>query len=239
MTKHSTTEETGKLRTPAFRFPAETVKFLTDLRAHNEKAWFEANRARYQSAYVEPAKTFVEVIGPELKKLVPGIHAEPRVHGSIFRINRDIRFSSDKRPYKDHLDFWFWEGDRKSAVSALFLRVWPDGVVVGAGAHDFDKYQLTAYRDAVTDPTAGAELATIVTELEATGHEIGGETYKRTPRGYVADGIGERLLRHSALYAHAELPAKTATSTRFVDTVLGHWRTFIDVHTWLVGNVQQ
>jgi uncharacterized protein (TIGR02453 family) len=222
---------------PMFRLPAETVAFLTDLRAHNDKEWFDANRARFESAYVEAAKTFVEVIGPELKKLVPGIHAEPLVNGSIFRINRDVRFSTDKRPYKDHLDFWFWEGDRKAAVSGLFLRVWPDGVIVGAGAHGFDKHRLAAYRDAVADATTGAELAKIVADLEAAGHEIGGETYKRVPRGYAADGIGERLLRHAALYAHAELPTKTATSARFVDTVLGYWRKFLGVHTWLVANV--
>jgi uncharacterized protein (TIGR02453 family) len=238
MTKHGTTDNTTTL-TRAFRFPEETVAFLTDLRAHNEKAWFDAKRARYESAYVEPAKTFVEVIGPELKKLVPGIHAEPRVHGSIFRINRDIRFSRDKRPYKDHLDFWFWEGDRKSAVSALFLRVWPNGIVVGAGAHDFDKYQLATYRDAVADPTAGVELATIVSDVEAAGYEIGGETYKRVPRGYAAAGIAERLLRHSALYVHAELPAKTASSASCIDTLLGRWRAFVGVHRWLVANVQR
>lgn len=222
-----------------FRFPAETVAFLTDLRAHNEKAWFDANRARYESAYVEPAKAFVEAIGPDLDELVPGIHAEPRVHGSIFRINRDIRFSSDKRPYKDHLDFWFWERDRKSAVFALFLRVWPDGVVIGAGAHTFDKHQLATYRDAVAGPTAAAELTTIVNELEAAGHAIGGETYKRVPRGYPAAGIFERLLRHSALYVHADLPAKTASMAKFIETALGHWRTFIPLHRWLVANVQR
>jgi uncharacterized protein (TIGR02453 family) len=238
MAKHGTTGKTPT-STRAFRFPEETVAFLTELRAHNEKAWFDANRARYESVYLEPAKAFVEVIGPELKKLVPGIHAEPRVHGSIFRINRDIRFSSDKRPYKDHLDFWFWEGDRKSAVSALFLRVWPDGVVVGAGAHDFDKYQLATYRDAVVDPAAGVELATIVKDLEAAGHEIGGETYKRVPRGYAAAGIAERLLRHAALYVHAELPAKTASSASCIDTLLGRWRAFLGVHRWLVTNVQR
>jgi uncharacterized protein (TIGR02453 family) len=223
----------------AFRFPTETVEFLTDLRAHNNKAWFDANRARYESGYVEPAKAFVEAIGPDLDDLVPDIHAEPRVLGSIFRINRDIRFSSDKRPYKDHLDFWFWEGDRKAAVSGLFLRVSPDGVVVGAGAHGFDKRPLDAYRDAVADATAGSELATIVRDLAVAGHEIGGETYKRVPRGYAVDGIRERLLRHSALYVHAQLPAKTATSTRVVDTVLTHWRSFVSVHNWLVANVEQ
>ena len=222
-----------------FRFPAESVEFLTDLRAHNDKVWFDSNRLRYESGYLEPAKEFVELIGPALAKLVPRIRAEPSVRGWMFRINRDVRFSSDKRPYKDHLDFWFWEGDRKAAVSGLFLRIWPDGVVVGAGAHGFDKHRLTAYRDAAADTTTGTALTTIVDDIEAAGHEIGGETYKRVPRGYAADGIAERLLRHSALYVHAELPVKIATSTGLIDAVLGNWRTFSSVHRWLVANVQR
>ncbi len=78
-----------------------------------------------------------------------------------------------------------------------------------------------------------------VNELEAARHEIGGETDKRLPRGHAADGIGERLLRHSALYAHAELPAKTATSAQFMDTVVTHWCAFSGVHRWLVANVQR
>jgi hypothetical protein len=119
------------------------------------------------------------------------------------------------------------------------MRVSPDAMVVGAGAHGFDNRQLAAYRDAVIKPTAGPALATIVTDLEAAGHEIGGETYKRIPRGYAGHGISERLLRHSALYAHSELPSKSATSTRFVETALGCWRTFIGVHRWLVANVQK
>src|SRR5215216_5284663 len=124
---------------PRFAFPPDTLTFLDELRAHNDKQWFEANRSRYEAAYVAPAKAFVEAAGPHLQDIVPGIRAEPNVLGSIFRINRDTRFSPDKRPYKDHLDLWFWEGERKSAVSGLFLRVSPDGVVIGAGAHAFPK----------------------------------------------------------------------------------------------------
>jgi hypothetical protein len=112
-------------------------------------------------------------------------------------------------------------------------------VVVGAGAHGFDKRQLATFRDAVVDVTTGAELAKIVRDLEAAGHEVGGETYKRIPRGYTAEGIGERLLRHSALYVHAELPATSASSSSFIETVLGHWRAFSGVHRWLVANVQR
>jgi uncharacterized protein (DUF2461 family) len=79
-----------------FTFPAETRAFLIDLRRHNTKAWFAANRARCEAGYLEPAKAFVEAVAPTLEEVVPGIAAEPRVNGSIFRINRDVRFSRDK-----------------------------------------------------------------------------------------------------------------------------------------------
>ncbi len=222
---------------PRLTFPTETTAFLRDLRQTNERSWFEANRARYEAGYLEPAKAFVAAVAPALDRIVPGINAEPRVLGSIFRINRDTRFSTDKRPYKDHLDFWFWEGDRKTAGSGLFLRVSPDAVIVGAGAHGFSKNQLARYRSAVQDPGAGAELAGIVAKLERGGHEVGGLTHARTPRGVVADERNERLLRHSALFAHDELPAATATSPTLGREVFARWRAFAGLHHWLVHHV--
>jgi uncharacterized protein (TIGR02453 family) len=161
---------------PRFAFPTETLAFLADLRAYNTKPWFDAHRHRYEAAYLEPAKAFVETIAPALEDLVPGIATEPRVNGSIFRIKRDTRFSKDKTPYKDHLDFWFWAGDRRTALSGLFLRIAPDAVIVGAGAHGFDPPRLARYRAAVADSGAGRELAATVTRLERRGHEVGDET---------------------------------------------------------------
>jgi uncharacterized protein (TIGR02453 family) len=218
-------------------FPPDTLGFLADLGRHNDRAWFEANRDRYQAGYVVPATAFVEAVGPGLQELVPGIRAEPRILGSIFRINRDTRFSQDKRPYKDHLDFWFWEGDRKAAVSGLFLRIAPGGVIVGAGAHGFARDQLARYRAAVAAEASGAVLADLIESLEAAGYEVGDETYKRTPAGFPAVGEREHLLRHSALHAAAALPAEVATSDDLVPRLLDRWRDLAPVHRWLVAHV--
>src|SRR3954447_12759897 len=84
-------------------FPKETFAFLEGIAAHNEKAWFEDHRDLYEAGYVAPARAFVETLGPKLKKVSPTVQFEPKVNGSLSRINRDIRFSKDKRPYKDHL----------------------------------------------------------------------------------------------------------------------------------------
>lgn len=63
---------------------------------------------------------------------VPGIRAEAQRARLHLRIHRDTRFSDDRRTYKD-VDLWFWEEDRKAAVSGLFLRIAPDAVAAGAG----------------------------------------------------------------------------------------------------------
>ena len=124
---------------PAFGgFPPETISFLRALRANNRRDWFDAHRADYEAYWLAPAKAFVVAAGQQLAELAPQIRAEPRVLGSILRINRDTRFSRDPSPYKDHLDVWFWEGDRRRAVSGFFARLTPEFLGVGAGCHGLD-----------------------------------------------------------------------------------------------------
>ena len=76
-------------------FPPEAVTFFKELRENNNKTWFEVHNPDFQQFVLEPAQDFILEMGSKLKKLSPGIHAEPRVNKSIFRIYRDIRFSKD------------------------------------------------------------------------------------------------------------------------------------------------
>jgi uncharacterized protein (TIGR02453 family) len=228
------------LVTTSFAFPPDTLAFLDELRRDNSKVWFEANRARYQAAYVDAGKAFVEAVAPVLAGIAPGIQAEPRVLGSIFRIHRDTRFSADKRPYKDHLDFWFWEGARKTAVSGLFVRISPDVVGVGAGSHGFDKAALACFRAAVADDAARTELVDAVEVIETAGYLVDGQTYKRVPTGYPADGPASRFLRHSALFVHDDEPADLALDAeRLLPVLGGHWNLLAPLHRWLVTHVHQ
>jgi uncharacterized protein (TIGR02453 family) len=220
---------------PFTGFPPATTRFLAGLSRHNTREWFEDNRERYERDWLEPAKAFVEAAGEALVDLEPGIVAEPRVNGSIFRINRDIRFSSDKRPYKDHLDFWFWEGERRDALSGFFLRLTARKMTIGVGAHQFHRGQLETYRARVADPRDGAHLMDAVRALSRAGIQVSGEHYKRAPRGYELEGERERLIRFNALYAAVEQPHPRSLRTgRFVDYCMTRWRRMAPLHRWLV-----
>jgi uncharacterized protein (TIGR02453 family) len=219
-------------------FPAATVRFLADLREHNDREWFDAHRREHERDVVTPAKEFVRAVGPRLAELAPGIRAEPRVLGSIFRVNRDTRFSADKRPYKDHLDLWFWHGDRSAAVSGLFLRLSPDEVWVGAGAHDLGKERLQRYRAAVCDPVAGAQLVEIGRALDEAGIGIDGKSMVRPPAGHSPAPDAAPFLLHRALFSAVTEPASVATEPGFLDHVVRRWAPLAPLHRWLVEHVQ-
>jgi uncharacterized protein (DUF2461 family) len=83
-------------------FPPETIRFLRELRVNNRKDWFDAHRSDYEGYWVTPAKAFVVAGRERLAELVPEIRPEPRVLGSIFRINRDTRFARDPVLQESH-----------------------------------------------------------------------------------------------------------------------------------------
>jgi uncharacterized protein (TIGR02453 family) len=218
-------------------FFKETFEFMEELRVHNNKAWFDDHRGDYEDFYLEPAKAFIDDAGRSLRKIAPAIRAEPRVGGSMFRINRDVRFSSDKRPYKDHLDFWFWEGDRKLATSGFFLRLQPERVFVGVGAHHFDKTSLERFRMAVGE--AGEDLNTVVKKAERAGYSMYGEHYKRRPHGYESRPETERFLLYNSLWAaHEEALPHEVFSKDFVGHCTAHWKKLAPLHRWLANHVQ-
>jgi uncharacterized protein (TIGR02453 family) len=222
----------GSTLTEFAGFPEDAIGFLVALREHNDRDWFHAHRDDYERFLLEPARDFVAAMGDELG---PEVHADPRVNGSIFRINRDTRFSKDKRPYKDHLDLWFWQGDGPSRTCpGYWFRLTPELLMLGAGMHRFEGDALTRYREAVADPERGAELSRAASGLPEE-YRLGGRTYKRIPAGYDADPARVDMLLHSGLYAGLELPLPPETHTpSFPAFCAGHYRRMAPVLEWLV-----
>lgn len=220
-------------------FPKETLTFLRALERNNDKAWFDAHRADYDAHWVAPAKAFVVAAGEALAEIASDIRAEPRVNGSIFRINRDVRFSKDKTPYKTNLDFWFWEGERKSAVSGFFMRITPKYLGIGVGTHGFDKDRLSSYREAVVDAGAGRRLAQAVERVEKAGFPVKGEHYKRVPRGFNPQSeLQEKLIRYAGLWCGEDVghPASLHTGG-LVRYAMTRWKKLEPLHRWLVDEL--
>ena len=217
-------------------FPDGTFVFLETLAANNNREWFGLHRADYEHYFLEPAVAFVTELGPRLQQISKAIQFEARVNGSIFRIQRDLRFSKDKTPYKPHLSLWFWEGTRRGWDSpSLFFRITAKELVLGAGMHRFERSTLDSYRRAVMDDEAGQSLLALLEEIRRAGpYGIGGATRRTIPRGY--DRAHERagLLLHEGLWAslEADIPPETR-SANFVDYCARHFKAISPINQWL------
>ena len=218
-------------------FGDATFRFMRDLGRNNDKAWFQAHRAAYENDLLEPAMGFIEAIGPLLARFSPGVRAEPKIGGSMMRINRDIRFSPDKRPYKDHLDMTFKLGPVKTSPGYWF-RLTPKELILGAGMHMLDKPDLERYRKAVNADRSGADLAKIVAKEERAGYDVGGEHYKRVPAGFAPDHPREALLRHAGVYVGTDMkvPAEAKTP-KFPAFCAAHYKKMAPLMDWLSANV--
>jgi uncharacterized protein (TIGR02453 family) len=216
-------------------FSKDTVAFLRELEKNNTKIFFDANKARFEKVWVEPASELVMAVGPALQKRAPAISFEPRIGGSLMRMNRDVRFSKDKSPYKTHLDLFFWEGDEKGwGRPGFFFRLTTKQLMVGAGVHMLDKDGLAKYRAAVADER-GVALAKLVTKLrELEGVVVGHEGYKKVPKGFDPAHPRAELLRFDALYAAYETPVPAElTSPAFSKLVLSRFEAASPLRTWL------
>ena len=181
-------------------FSKDLPKFLSELNKNNNKAWFDEHRKDYEALFLEPAKQFVAAIANPLSRVSKAIQVEPKVNGSIMRINRDTRFSKDKSPYKTNLDMMFWEGGSSRESPCFFLRPTAKELILGAGMHMLGPDQLKNYRQALFNNKIGGVISKTVSELTTKGYDVGGEHYKKVPRGFDADHLRADLLRHNALW---------------------------------------
>jgi uncharacterized protein (TIGR02453 family) len=221
-------------------FPSKGLQFLADLAQNNNRDWFNARKADYQQWVLAPAQEFVFALGERLKTISKGIAYDTRTNGSgsILRIYRDVRFSKDKTPYNTSLRMVFWEGNRKKMENPGFF-VWanPTGAGVFVGLHSFPKPYLTAYRDAVMDERLGDELERALSVVSKAGdYGIGGEHYKRVPRGYDPEHARAGLLKYAGLWAStAAIEPDRILAPEFVELCFEHCRNMAPLQQWLVA----
>jgi uncharacterized protein (TIGR02453 family) len=213
-------------------FPPAAPRFFRALARNNDKTWFEAHRADYEAAVLEPARAFVVALGAKLARDVPGLNADPRTDRSIFRLHRDIRFSPDKSPFKTHLGVLWWEGvGHKLESAGFYFQLDGKGIYLGDGFYQFTRGALAAYREMVLDPKAGPALQRAVREVEKRGYTVGGEQTQRVPRGCDPEHPRAELLRRKGLYAGIGLGLPPELhGPELVDLVHGHFKAMLPLH---------
>lgn len=217
--------------------PPEFLAFLRDLAAHNDKAWFEKNRARYDRDVVEPARALVRRLTADLGAAFPHITgSDAKAGGSLTRIFRDTRFGKDKSPYHTHVGMHFWHvKGQKMATPGFFLRIDANEVLVATGQHQPEPDLLAAIRKAIDTDRKGWERASRDKAFVKAWGGLDGESLKRVPAPWPADHPFADDLRRKDFTAFAKLPSADATKPGFAAAVTKRWEASRPLMEFLCG----
>lgn len=169
-------------------FPADTIKFLTELKKNNEREWFQERKARYEAAFADPALEFISAMQAPLKKVSPFLQAIPKkTGGSLLRIYRDTRFSPDKTPYKTHIGMQFrHEAGSDIHAPGVYLHIEPKNVFLGVGIWRPEKDALLWIRQKIANEPKEWKRVRDGKKFREM-YELHGDSLKRPPRGFDAD----------------------------------------------------
>jgi uncharacterized protein (TIGR02453 family) len=210
-------------------FGPELFAFLRELKANNDREWFNANKGRYEDDLLEPALAFVEDFGLRLPDISPHLVADARRQGgSLFRIYRDTRFAKDKTPYKTQAGIYFrHEQSKEVRAPGLYLHLEPRHVFAGGGIWHADPKTAHAIRRRIADdPDGWAEAK--------DGVELGkGESLKRVPPAFDKDHPHAEDLKRKDFAALRYFTQKEATTVGFLDRYEEACRSFTPLMRFL------
>lgn len=201
--------------------PAEAFDFYDALAADNSKAFWEDHRGTYLTAVRQP----LEFLGDAL--------AEEFGTPKLFRPNRDIRFSKDKSPYKDHQGMYV----KASGDVGWYVQISAAGLMVAGGWYQSAAEQVAAFRTAVEADDA-RHLDQYDAELKAAKFTVEGDQLKSQPRGVAPDHPHVAWLRHRTLFYQRRYPPAAWMGTkRVVSKVRADWHSLTPLVDWLSNAV--
>ncbi len=203
-------------------FSTATFDFLQDLELFNERAWFEVNRDRYEADVREPLLELIDDLNePVHDRVSPHLVCDPRkVGGSMFRINRDTRFSKDKSPYKTAAAAYLrHDVGKETPAPGVYLHLEPGNSLVGVGLYHPPSDALRVVRQAIVDDPAGWETASaMVTPRSAWS--FAGDSLSRAPRGFPADHLQVEDLKRTSFAITRPLTEAQVTGPNVLDVVV-------------------
>jgi uncharacterized protein (TIGR02453 family) len=220
---------TANVGFPGFR-PA-ALRFFAELREHNDPVWFKPRKADYEAEVLAPFRQLIVAVAAALEEAGLPLVGDPQ--RSIFRIYRDVRFSSDKRLYKTHAGAVLTRSGSKRDPGLLYLHLEPGESMVAAGFWHPEPPLLARLRRAILDDPDG--FLAMADALAAAGHPVASDDrLTRPPRGFEA-AKGTPVADYvcwKSFTAHAPLSDDEMQSPALVDRIRDFARTVWPLLEW-------
>lgn len=190
----------------------QTLRFLTQLKKNNNKPWFDANRAQYEAARID-FSNFIQLVIDAVQKTDTTITGTMS-KDCIFRINRDIRFSNDKTPYKAHFGASIKRGGKKAPFAGYYFHLEPGASFIGGGLWQPEAPVLKNMRQEID--YSWEEFQTIIREKNFK--KVFVDVYKGAdvslstmPKGYEKDNPAASYLRLKSFIAEVKIDDEELT----------------------------
>ena len=219
----------------------DILVFFSELAANNHREWFLDNKKRYDAIREEFIELAAQIID-ELSPLDPTI-GNPDPRKCLYRINRDLRFTPDKRPYKTHISFFLSSyGIKRSGVAGYYLQIGEEEYGLqgngglGGGIFMPDKVKLAAIRQEIFYNTD--DFLAIINDKEY--RHFFGDTFltmkklTRAPKGYPNDWSHADLLKYNDYCSAHTIPADVITSPTLKGYILRAFRATLPLNQFIL-----
>ncbi|MBL0043219.1 MAG: DUF2461 domain-containing protein [Flavobacteriales bacterium] len=215
-------------------FTDDFNRFFKDLAKNNNKEWFDANRKRYELVVKRPFEAFVADAIKRIGKLDKSIAIEPKE--AIFRINRDIRFSKDKTPYKLNTSAIISpEGRKDHTTPGIYFELGPENVRFFGGAYQPEKDQLERIRTTIIQDGKALRKVIEAKAFKTLFGEVKGDANKVLPPEFKAHFAKEPLIANKQFYVGKDMPAKLVSDPKLMDVLIEHYEAMRPFNAWLAG----
>ncbi len=179
------------------------LKYFKGLKKNNNKEWFDKNKPIYERDVKKPFEDLVSALILKMQKLHPGFECETK--DAIFRINRDIRFSNDKTPYKSAVTAAIVHGGRKNMSSpGLYIELSSGLLGIYGGVYMPDKEQLNRIRHAIVSQPKEVKKLKEDKKFVALFGALKGDQNKVLPAEFKEAAKSETLIANKQFYFSAE-----------------------------------
>jgi len=180
-------------------FDKDFIQFFKELENNNNKEWFDENRKRYEKIIKDPFKAFVSDLIRFVSSEDPETRVEPK--DCIFRINKDIRFSKDKTPYKIGVSCSISPGGRKNMITpGLYVELNANEVRVYSGVYKPGKEDLLKIRRHISNNLPELKRLSSSKVFKENFNEILGEKNKVIPKEFKELAEKEEIIKHKQFY---------------------------------------
>jgi uncharacterized protein (TIGR02453 family) len=223
---------------PTRYFSPKLFAFLNDLAQNNNREWFKEHQEDYERYLREPALDFINDFAGPLEGISPHFVADSRkVGGSLFRIQRDTRFSKDKTPYKENTGLQFRHAMAKDVhAPGFYLHIQPGECYMGVGIWRPETKVAYAIRERIDQDGASWKKAARGKRFTNV-FAITGESLTRPPKGYSADHPLIEDLKRKDFIASTRLTQKQITSDQFLGDFKGYCEASAPFMGFLCGAV--